>query len=74
MPETVVNEMNGRGFDMGSASAVQTAVPGTRWKFTLDLDGKPREFEVRLEPEVWEKSGKDSIRFIKSLEQMWIYR
>jgi hypothetical protein len=73
-PESLLNELKGRGFEMDSASPIETTVSGSRWRFKANWDGRERVFEIRMKPEFWEKAAKDDIRFIKSLDHMWIYR
>jgi hypothetical protein len=72
-PEVLANELNGRGFDVANASQLLELVPGRLWKFTLEMGGVPREFQIRFEPQFWEKEG-EGIRFLRSLAHLWIYR
>jgi hypothetical protein len=50
-------------------AAVKTVIPGRKWNFTAG----EQNYVVRMEPQFWEPDfGK--IRFIKTLDYMWIYR
>jgi hypothetical protein len=43
------------------------------WQFELDSDGKKQKWVLKLEPQHWEQDGK-GIRFLKSLDHLWIYQ
>ncbi len=50
--------------------ALTTMVPGKRWTFKQGED----EYILALEPQFWEPVVEGGIRFIKSLDSLWIYR
>ena len=73
LPESVKTAMSNYGIEIPDGAAVTRNVLNTKWTVNFTADGKERIFQIRMVPQFWEKDG-DEIRFIKSLEYMWIYR
>ena len=61
------------GYDVGRGPRLETRVPNLVWRVNGKKNGEDRIVEIRLEPQFWEKADR-GIRFIKSLDYMWIYR
>jgi hypothetical protein len=70
IPAEVVKAFAGAGYPIEAQSALTTVVPGKRWTFTSGED----RYILALEPQYWERKNDKSIRFIKSLDHLWIYR
>ena len=70
LPPAVLKDFQQAGFQITPNTKVKTIVPGKRWSFS---QGDER-FIVALEPQYWERKDDKSIRFIKSLDHLWIYR
>ena len=69
LPKSLISDLERSGVTVDQNAALTTVVDSSKWKFN-DSD---REFIVVLTPRVWEpRFGK--IRFIKSLDHLWIYR
>ena len=57
------------GVDIPAGAALTTVIPGRKWTFSVG----EQKYQIRLEPQFWEPDfGK--IRFIKTLDYIWIYR
>lgn len=68
LPTELLESFKKAGFDFG-AVGLTTAIEGRKWTFQ---DGE-KSFIISLEPQFWEPNfGK--IRFIKSLDHVWLYR
>jgi len=70
IPTKVVQAFAKAGYPIDDQPALTTVVPGKRWTFS---SGDER-FILSLEPQYWERKDDKSIRFIKSLDYLWIYR
>jgi hypothetical protein len=74
LPEKMVQALALAGVEVDRAVALDEVVPGKRWSFSQGSD----RFELILEPQYWEpvfeKQQPPRIRFIKSLDYLWIYR
>ncbi len=69
LPSDVAIAIEGSGLDIPADLDLKTLIPGQKWSMTLDEDA----YTLALEPQYWEPDfGK--IRFIKSLDHLWIYR
>ena len=69
LPAALVKSLADSGVTVDQNAAVKTVIQGNKWTFS---DGG-NDFIVQLEPEFWEPAfGK--IRFIKTLDHLWIYR
>ncbi len=73
IPESVSTAFINAGFNLAANASLKTTVPGVQWNVTDTVDGKTRTFVIKLEPEFWEKGPDGGLRFIKSLEHLWIY-
>jgi len=58
---------------LGGDAQLKTTVPGQQWVINDTVDGKPRTFVIKLQPQFWEKDIDGGIRFIKSLDYLWVY-
>ena len=69
LPKEIFAAISQSGFKIDQNVAVKTEIPKAKWNFS---DGG-RDFVIELQPQFWEPDfGK--IRFIKSLDHLWIYR
>jgi hypothetical protein len=73
LPEKMVQALAMAGVEVDKNVALEEVVPGKRWVFSQG----PDRFDLVMEPQYWEpvyeKQG-PKIRFIKSLDYLWIYR
>lgn len=68
LPTEIADAFAEAGID-ASGATLTTVAQGKRWTFKLGND----EYVLALEPQFWE-SDFGGIRFIKSLDHIWIYR
>jgi hypothetical protein len=69
LPAMLLKSVAKTGLKIDAGADVKTVIPGSKWTFTA---GEKR-YVVKLEPQYWEPDfGK--IRFIKTLDYLWIYR
>jgi hypothetical protein len=73
IPEAVVEGFRSAGITLGGDAALTTDVPGSRWTVTDTWENEKRSFVIRLHPEFWEKTINGGIRFIKRLDNLWVY-
>jgi hypothetical protein len=73
LPAAMADALAKAGADVDPNVALEAVVPGKRWSFSRGED----RFDLIMEPQYWEpvyeKQG-PKIRFIKSLDHLWIYR
>lgn len=69
LPESITKAFADAGISVGRDVGVATLIEGNKWGFKL---GKS-DIELVLEPQYWARDF-EGIRFIKSLDFMWIYR
>lgn len=69
LPPEIAQAFAESGIAIDKAAALATVVPGSKWSFK---DGED-QYIVILEPQFWEPDFV-GIRFIKSLDHLWIYR
>ena len=70
LPESLSKAFAASGISIPTDVPVATAVQGLRWS----LQAGDREYVLSLEPQYWEPAVNGGIRFIKSLDHLWIYR
>lgn len=69
LPASLLESVAKSGLAIPAGSALKTLIPGTKWTFKA----QEKRYVVKLEPQYWEPDfGK--IRFIKTLDYLWIYR
>ena len=69
LPDTLTKPIVKAGVDLPAGTTLTTVIPGRKWTFSVG----EQKYEIRLEPQFWEPDfGK--IRFIKTLDYLWIYR
>ena len=69
LPEALTGPIAKAGIDLPAGANPTTVIAGRKWTFTAG----EQKYEIKLEPQFWEPDfGK--IRFIKTLDYMWIYR
>ena len=74
LPEKIATAFADAGVSIPEGTAIVTDIRGSKWTFTLDSGGdQPETYILRLQPQFWERSF-EGIRFIKSLDYLWIYR
>ena len=69
LPKEITGAFAQSGITVDGGAALTTIVEGKRWSFKAGES----EYILALEPQFWE-SDFGSIRFIKSLDHIWIYR
>ena len=70
LPKVLADRFARAGFDVPEGTTVKQVIERKKWSFQLGAD----EFTLVLEPQYWEPKQNGGIRFIKSLDYMWIYR
>lgn len=73
LPETLINNLKLYGYQVSDSIPVTQIIDSSMWQFQLDADGKKQKWVLKFEPQYWEQDGK-GIRFLKSLDHLWIYR
>ncbi len=73
IPGEVAAAFKNAGFAIPEGTPAKTLVKEKRWSFSFPVNGEPREFTLVVEPQYWEPET-NGIRFIKSLDNLWIYR
>ncbi len=73
LPESLINNLKLYGYEVSESTPVTQVIDSTMWQFQLDVDGKKQKWVLKLEPQFWEPQGK-GIRFLKTLDHLWIYR
>ena len=69
LPEALTQPIVKAGIDLPAGTAATTVVPGRKWTYSVG----DKNYVTELQPQFWEPDfGK--IRFIKTLDYMWIYR
>ncbi len=69
MPASIAKAFADAGIAIDNNAGLTTVIPGQNWTFSQGED----DYIVKLEPQFWQPDfGK--IRFIKSLDHIWIYR
>ena len=69
LPSTLTAPIAKAGIDFRAGAALTTVIPGRKWTFSSE----GQEYIVQLEPQFWEPDF-GQIRFIKTLDYLWIYR
>jgi hypothetical protein len=69
LPPSISQAFADSGIAINKQAAIETLVKGKRWTFT---EGEDR-YILAYEPQFWERD-QDGIRFIKSLDHLWIFR
>ena len=73
IPESIIQAFTDAGVSIPVDTKAETVIPGMKWSIKASIGGVEKAYELRLEPQFWEKKGK-GIRFIKTLDHLWIYR
>jgi len=71
LPPALAKAFADSGISLPNDVAIATLVNGIKWRFK---DAEGTDFILKIEPQYWEPTVDNSIRFIKSLDHMWIYR
>lgn len=69
LPDDLTKPIAKVGIDLPADAALTTVIPGRKWTFA---NGE-QKYVVQLEPQFWEPDF-GQIRFIKTLDYLWIYR
>ena len=69
LPDDLTKPIAKVGIDLPAGVELTTVIPGRKWTFA---DGT-QNYVVQLEPQFWEPDF-GQIRFIKTLDYLWIYR
>lgn len=73
LPESIRMEFEKSGVEIPANTKVSTQIPERKWSLTGKVNGEDRDLTIVVEPQYWEPKG-EGIRFINSLEHLWIYR
>jgi hypothetical protein len=73
IPDPVTTAIENAGFSLGTDAALKTTIPGQQWTISDTVNGTARTFVIKLQPEFWEKSADGGLRFIDSLDHLWVY-
>ena len=69
LPKEISETFNNAGVPMNARAALTTVIEGQKWT----IQEGDETFNIILEPQFWAPDF-DGIKFIKSLDHMWIYR
>ncbi len=73
LPAPLRSAFERSGVQVDDGTSVTSLVPGRKWAMESNMNGQQRRFEIAMEPQYWEPV-EGGIRFIKSLDHLWIYR
>jgi hypothetical protein len=73
LTKAVISSMANAGIEIEGNPSLEQKVSGLIWQFKTNVDGAEKTYEIRFEPQFWERSG-DGIRFLKRLDHIWRYR
>jgi hypothetical protein len=73
LPESLKTAFANIGVEVPEGATLNRDIVNARWSLSVTVDGTEKLYQIRLVPQFWEKEG-EGIRFIKSLDYMWIYR
>ena len=71
LPESVAKAMAAAGVSVANDVAIQTEVNDVKWSLK---DAGGTDYLLKIEPQFWEPTFGNGIRFIKRLDHIWIYR
>jgi hypothetical protein len=74
LPDVVRQAFTNAGITLDGEPVLETTVVGTEWKMTAQVAGVAETYVLRLEPQFWDIDPEGGIRFIKSLDHLWVYR
>ncbi len=69
LPQALTDPIDKAGITFPAGVALTTVIPGRKWTFS----NEGQKYVVQLEPQFWEPDF-GQIRFIKTLDYLWIYR
>lgn len=73
LPEKIVEAFADAGVDISADTTVNVDIPGSKWTFSIKTPDRTESYILKLEPQFWERDF-EGIRFIKSLDYLWVYR
>lgn len=73
LPSALVEALRIYGYQIPENTPVETVIESSMWQFKLESGENTQRWVLKFEPQYWEKKGR-GIRFIKSLDHLWIYR
>lgn len=73
VPDEIMDAFADVGIKIPSGATLSQKIEGTRWEFTVSINGKTRQFRIDHRPRFWEKRGRD-VQILKQVENLWIYR
>lgn len=73
MPTELAAAFKNAGVVAPASAKLKTEIQGKKWTFAAKIGDKTESFIIQVEPQYWETLG-ERIRFIKSLDHLWIYR
>ncbi|MEM9412553.1 MAG: hypothetical protein AAGA30_15675, partial [Planctomycetota bacterium] len=73
LPESIRQGFANSGVEIPANVKVKPVIPGQKWTLPGKVNGVTQTLILMVEPQYWEPAG-DGIRFINSLEHLWIYQ
>ena len=73
IPEEIRTAFQNAGVEIPAGTKVVSLVKDRKWSFEAPWNDEPHQFLLEVEPQYWEPQL-EGIRFIKSLDHLWIYR
>ena len=70
LPRKIADAFAESGITVNDGAALTTIIRGKRWEFTEGDD----KYILALQPQFWRPDLNGAIRFIKSIDHIWIYR
>ncbi len=73
VPPAISDAFKKSGIEVAAGTAVKTLIGEQKWSLKGSVNGEEQELLLIVEPQYWQPRN-DGIRFINSLESLWIYR
>ena len=73
LPAAIRTKFAKSGVEVAAGAKVKTLIEEQKWSLTGTINGEQQQLELVVEPQYWEPEN-EGIRFINSLEHLWIYR
>ncbi len=74
IPQSIQQNFANAGYPLGGDAQLAQRIAGKQWTITDTYEGENRVFNLRLQPVFWEKSIDGGIRFLKRLDNFWVYQ
>ncbi|HMO14848.1 MAG TPA: hypothetical protein PKD64_05135 [Pirellulaceae bacterium] len=74
LPENLKKAFEDAGYPIPSDIRPKTNITGKQWSFETMIGGENVSFIIQLSPQLWEPDIQGGIRFINTLDYIWIYQ